>query len=82
MITSRADRTKLHEFELPWLSGAVVRMGRERGVATVPGSSFFSRPEPGRHLVRFVFCKTDDLLHEAAARLLGGGHRDAKDVQR
>ena len=27
------------------------------GVATVPGSSFFSRPEDGAHLVRFAFCK-------------------------
>ena len=57
-------------------------LARERGVATVPGSSFFSRPELGRHLVRFVFCKTDDLLQEAAARLLGGGHMDARDLQR
>jgi len=41
----------------------------ERGVATVPGSSFFSRPELGRHLVRFAFCKTQDVLEEAARRL-------------
>ncbi len=57
-------------------------LAAERGVAPVPGSSFFSRPELGRHYVRFVFCKTDDLLHEAAARLTGGGSRDARDVQR
>jgi aminotransferase len=41
----------------------------DRGVASVPGSSFFSRPELGRHLVRFAFCKTDAVL-EAAARKL------------
>lgn len=41
----------------------------EKGVASVPGSSFFSRPELGRHLVRFAFCKTDSVL-EAAARKL------------
>jgi aspartate/methionine/tyrosine aminotransferase len=41
----------------------------EAGVASVPGSSFFSRPELGRHLVRFAFCKTDDVLREAARRL-------------
>ncbi len=57
-------------------------LARERGVAPVPGSSFFSRPELGRHYVRFVFCKTDDLLTEAAARLTGGGSRGAADVQR
>ena len=57
-------------------------LARERGVAPVPGSSFFSRPELGQRLVRFVFCKTDDLLVEAAARLQGRGGRDARDVQR
>ncbi len=41
----------------------------EIGVAPVPGSSFFSDPALGRHLVRFAFCKTDDMLVEAAARL-------------
>jgi aminotransferase len=42
---------------------------KEVGVAPVPGSSFFSRPELGRRLVRFAFCKTEDLLGEAARRL-------------
>ncbi|HEV8536089.1 MAG TPA: aminotransferase class I/II-fold pyridoxal phosphate-dependent enzyme [Candidatus Limnocylindria bacterium] len=42
----------------------------EVGVAGVPGSSFFSRRELGRHLIRFTFCKTPDLLDEAGARLL------------
>jgi len=41
----------------------------EVGVAPVPGSSFFSHAELGRALVRFAFCKTDDLLREAANRL-------------
>ena len=44
----------------------------ERGVASVPGSSFFSHPELGRHLVRFAFCKTDDVLEQAAGRLVAG----------
>ncbi len=42
---------------------------REVGVAPVPGSSFYSRPEMGRTLVRFAFCKTGDLLEEAVKRL-------------
>jgi aspartate/methionine/tyrosine aminotransferase len=42
---------------------------REVGVAGVPGSSFYSRRELGRHLIRFTFCKTEGLLREAAARL-------------
>ncbi len=41
----------------------------EAGVAPVPGSSFFSRPELGRNLVRFAFCKTEDQLREAGQRL-------------
>ena len=47
----------------------VEHMIREIGVATVPGSSFFHRPEQGQHLIRFAFCKTLDLLEEAAQRL-------------
>jgi aminotransferase len=39
------------------------------GVAPVPGSSFFSRPALGNRLVRFAFCKTDEMLKEAAGRL-------------
>ena len=39
------------------------------GVAPVPGSSFYSRPELGKTQIRFAFCKTDDLLREAAHRL-------------
>ena len=42
----------------------------EVGVAGVPGSSFYSEPELGRHLIRFTFCKTHDVLEAAAERLL------------
>jgi aspartate/methionine/tyrosine aminotransferase len=42
-------------------------LSREVGVTPVPGSSFFR--EGGQTLVRFVFCKTDDILLEAARRL-------------
>lgn len=42
---------------------------REVGVACVPGSSFYSRPELGAQQVRFCFCKRDETLMEAAARL-------------
>jgi aspartate/methionine/tyrosine aminotransferase len=41
----------------------------EHGVAPVPGSSFYSRPELGRTYVRFAFCKTDQMLQDAVARL-------------
>ncbi|MDP9185289.1 MAG: aminotransferase class I/II-fold pyridoxal phosphate-dependent enzyme [Actinomycetota bacterium] len=41
------------------------------GVAAVPGSSFFSRPELGSHLLRFAFPKKLETLEEAGRRLLG-----------
>jgi aminotransferase len=43
---------------------------REIGVAVVPGSSFYERPEKGRQQVRFCFCKTEATLDAAAERLL------------
>jgi len=46
-----------------------VWLSREIGVTPVPGSSFFRDGGGGRSLVRFVFCKTDDILLEAARRL-------------
>jgi aminotransferase len=42
------------------------------GVGAVPGSSFFSRPELGRTLLRFAFPKTAETLGEAVARLQRG----------
>ena len=42
---------------------------RDPGVAAVPGSSFFSRPELGRTKLRFAFPKRLETLEAAAARL-------------
>jgi aminotransferase len=42
---------------------------REVGIACVPGSSFYSRPELGSQQVRFCFCKKDSTLEAAAERL-------------
>jgi aspartate/methionine/tyrosine aminotransferase len=44
------------------------RLVKEAGVATVPLSSFTTDPHPPR-MVRFAFCKTDEVLEEAAGRL-------------
>jgi aminotransferase len=41
----------------------------EVGIAAVPGSSFFSRPELGSHLLRFAFPKRIETLEEADRRL-------------
>jgi aminotransferase len=45
------------------------RLIRDPGVAAVPGSSFFSRPELGRTKLRFAFPKRSETLHAAADRL-------------
>jgi aminotransferase len=47
-----------------------VWLSREIGVTPVPGSSFY-REGGGRSMVRFVFCKTEEILAEAARRLRG-----------
>ncbi|MGH2830291.1 MAG: pyridoxal phosphate-dependent aminotransferase [Actinomycetota bacterium] len=45
------------------------RLTADPGVATVPGSSFYSRPELGRTKLRFAFCKRIETLRAAADRL-------------
>lgn len=39
------------------------------GVAAVPVTAFVDDPDPWKTLVRFAFCKKDEVLHEAAERL-------------
>ncbi len=58
-------------------TGFAVWLSREVGVTPVPGSSFYRDGGGGRSQVRFVFCKTEDVLAEAASRLrsIGGGTR-------
>ena len=46
-----------------------LRMAKQIGVACVPGSPFFSRPESSRSVVRFAFCKKLETLAQARERL-------------
>ncbi|MEE8526642.1 MAG: aminotransferase class I/II-fold pyridoxal phosphate-dependent enzyme, partial [Thermoanaerobaculia bacterium] len=39
------------------------------GVAAIPPTAFYVDKQAGRHLVRFAFCKTLDLLDEGVRRL-------------
>ena len=39
------------------------------GVVAIPTAVFYDDPEAGRRLVRFAFCKRDDVMDEAARRL-------------
>ena len=43
------------------------------GVVAIPVQVFVDDPAPWRHLVRFAFCKRDDVLDEAIARLASAG---------
>jgi aminotransferase len=52
-----------------------MRLIRDVGVAAVPGSSFYARPELGRTKLRFAFPKRLETLEAAAGRLVA--HRAA-----
>jgi N-succinyldiaminopimelate aminotransferase len=38
-------------------------------VVAIPTQVFYDRPERGGHFVRFAFCKKDEVIDEAVARL-------------
>jgi N-succinyldiaminopimelate aminotransferase len=41
----------------------------QAGVTAIPVTAFYDAPDPPRHYARFAFCKRDDVLDEAVARL-------------
>ncbi len=57
------------EFPYPDDRSFAMALVEQLGIATVPGSSFFSRPSNGARYVRFVFAKRDSTLDGAIARL-------------
>ena len=42
---------------------------KDVGVAAIPMSVFYQRPDPSQRYVRFCFCKADETLLAAAAKL-------------
>jgi len=50
-------------------TAVAMRLVREGGVATVPGSSFYNPASLGHRYTRFAFCKKHETLHAAAQRL-------------
>jgi len=42
---------------------------QEYGVAAIPTSAFYLHKEQGKHLVRWAFCKTEDMITQALQRL-------------
>jgi len=59
-------------------TAVAMRLVREAGVATVPGSSFYNPASLGHRYIRFAFCKKHETLHDAARRLKewSGTNRD------
>ena len=45
------------------------------GVVAVPMAVFYDEADGARHLIRFAFCKRDEVLDEAVRRLAGLGRR-------
>ncbi|WP_433307334.1 pyridoxal phosphate-dependent aminotransferase [Actinoplanes sp. CA-030573] len=45
------------------------------GVVAVPTQVFYDHQEAGRHLIRFAFCKREEVIDEAAQRLTKLGRR-------
>jgi N-succinyldiaminopimelate aminotransferase len=50
------------------------------GVVAIPTSVFYDDPDAGRALVRFAFCKRDEVIDEAAARLARARTRTTWDM--
>ncbi|GAA4559861.1 pyridoxal phosphate-dependent aminotransferase [Planotetraspora kaengkrachanensis] len=46
-----------------------MRLPELAGVVAIPTQVFYDRPERGRQFVRFAFCKRDEVIDEAVARL-------------
>lgn len=50
-----------------------VRLVETAGVATIPAAAFYRQP-PNHRVLRFCFCKKDEVLEEAASRLVRAGY--------
>ena len=62
--------TDITDFGFPDDTAFAHWLVKEIGVGGVPGSSFYSRPHLGRTKFRFMFSMADDILTEAAGRLM------------
>ena len=58
---------------LGWPDGRAfcLALPERAGVVAIPSQAFYDDKEEGRHLVRWAFCKTEDVIREGLARLAG-----------
>jgi aminotransferase len=61
--------TDISEFTFEDDRAFATRLVKEIGIATVPGSSFYSLPGGGAHQIRFAFCKQQQTLDRAIDNL-------------
>ena len=58
---------------LGWADGRAfcLALPERAGVVAIPSQAFYDDQEEGRHLVRWAFCKSEDVIREGLARLTG-----------
>ncbi|HET7277470.1 MAG TPA: pyridoxal phosphate-dependent aminotransferase [Dermatophilaceae bacterium] len=58
---------------LGWADGLAfcLALPERAGVVAIPSQAFYDDREEGRHLVRWAFCKSEDVIREGLARLAG-----------
>ena len=58
---------------LGWVDGLAfcLALPERAGVVAIPSQAFYDDQEEGRHLVRWAFCKSEDVIREGLARLAG-----------
>jgi N-succinyldiaminopimelate aminotransferase len=58
---------------LGWADGLAfcLALPERAGVVAIPSQAFYDDQEEGRHLVRWAFCKNEDVIREGLARLAG-----------
>ena len=58
---------------LGWPDGLAfcLALPERAGVVAIPSQAFYDDQDEGRHLVRWAFCKTEDVIREGLARLAG-----------
>lgn len=58
---------------LGWADGLsfCLALPERAGVVAIPSQAFYDDQEEGRHLVRWAFCKSEDVVREGLARLAG-----------
>ncbi len=58
---------------LGWVDGRefCLALPERAGVVAIPSQVFYDDQDEGRHLVRWAFCKTEDVIREGLTRLAG-----------